>query len=231
MAVFGDIDALQSRLQLEALRQGITTATQVVWISDGARGFWRLFEQNLAGIAVGILDFYHAAQHLWDAAQAYGNTLPTRTPQQWFERLRHQLRHGYVHHIVKEFGRLVKYPSTPLSAKPVSKRVRQYLHTHLAHLQYRQFKRQGFPIGSGMVESACRWLIVQRFKATLIVLKYLQLWFVVLFLMDLQRHMKLAFADINAQVRFAHPIRSPHACDFLLQALGYPCQCRFKFND
>ncbi len=90
VAVLGNIAALQPRLQLEALRQGMTTAPQVVWISDGARGFWRLFEQHLASVAVGILDFYHAAQHLWEAAEAYGNALPTRTPQQWFERLRHQ---------------------------------------------------------------------------------------------------------------------------------------------
>lgn len=166
VAVLGNLSALQSRLQLEALRQGVTTAPQVVWISDGARGFWRLFEQHFAGVAIGILDFYHAAQHLWEAAEAYGNTLPTRTPQQWFERLRHQLRHGYVHRIVQELGRLLKYPSTPASAKPTLKRVRQYLSTHLAHLQYRQFKKQGLPIGSGMVESACKWLIEQRFKGT-----------------------------------------------------------------
>jgi hypothetical protein len=166
VAVLGNIEALQGRLQLEALRQGMTTAPQVVWISDGARGFWRLFQQHFADIAIGILDFYHAAQHLWEAAEAYSDTLPTRTSQQWFERLRHQLRHGYVHRIVQELGRLLKYPSTPASAKPVLKRVRQYLSNHLAHLQYRQFKKQGFPIGSGMVESACKWLIEQRFKGT-----------------------------------------------------------------
>lgn len=166
VAVLGDLDALQSRLHLEALRQGITPATQVVWISDGARGFWRLFEQYWAGAAVGILDFYHAAQQLWEAAEAYGNTLPTRTPKQWFEQLRHQLRHGYAHRIIKEFGRLLKYASTPESAKPMLKRVRQYLSTHLAHVQYRAFKKLGFPLGSGMVESACKWLIQQRFKGT-----------------------------------------------------------------
>jgi hypothetical protein len=166
VAVLGNIEALQGRLQLEALRQGITTAPQVVWISDGARGFWRLFQQHFASMAIGVLDFYHAAQHLWQAAEAYGNTLPTRTPEQWFERLRHELRHGYVHRIVQELGRLSKYPSTPTSVKPVLKRVRQYLNNHLTHLQYRHFKQQGFPIGSGMVESACKWLIEQRFKGT-----------------------------------------------------------------
>ncbi len=166
VAVVGDIDALAPRVQLEALRQGVMSAPQVVWVSDGARGFWRLFEQNLAQFAVGILDFYHAAGQLWEAAQAYGHTLPTRTPEQWFERLRHQLRHGYAHRIVKELGRLLQYGSTPHAAKPTLKRVQKYLSSHLQHLQYRQFKKSGFPIGSGMVESACKWLIEQRFKGT-----------------------------------------------------------------
>ncbi len=166
VAVLGDINALRPRLQLEALRQNLTTTPQVVWISDGARGLWRLFEQSLAAVAVGILDFYHATQHLWQAAEAYGQTIPGRTPQQWFARLRHQLRHGYVHQIVKEFGRLLQYQSTPDAAKPILQRVQHYLSTHLAHLQYRQFKKLGFPIGSGMVESACKWLITQRFKGT-----------------------------------------------------------------
>jgi hypothetical protein len=71
VANLGDIDHLKPYLQLEALRQGFTTAAQVVWISDGARGFWRLYRECFATCAVGILDFYHAAQHLWQAASAY----------------------------------------------------------------------------------------------------------------------------------------------------------------
>jgi hypothetical protein len=164
VAVLGDMDALQPRLQLETLRQGIETAPKVVWISDGARGFWRLFEDKFADVAIGILDFYHALGHLWRAADAYGKTIPARTPQQWFERMRHQLRHGYVHQIIKELGWLLKYNSTPESAKPTLRQVHGYLNTHLHHLQYRQFKKQGLPIGSGMVESTCKWLIAQRFK-------------------------------------------------------------------
>jgi len=166
VAVLGNIDALQPRLQLEAFRQGITAAPQVIWISDGARGFWRLFQQRFAHLAVGILDFYHATEHLWQAADAYGKTIPTRTPQQWFEQLRHRLRHVSVDGIIKELGRLLKYRSTPESAKPTLRQVQQYLVTHRAHVQYRKFKKLGYPIGSGMVESACKWLITQRFKGT-----------------------------------------------------------------
>ncbi len=166
VANLGDIDHLKPYLQLEALRQGITTAAQVVWISDGARGFWRLYRECFATCAVGILDFYHAAQHLWQAASAYQDGNPARTPQQWFASLRHRLRYGYGKGIIKEFNWLSKSKNTSEVTKQILRQVRDYLKVHLDHIQYRTFKKQGLPIGSGMVESACKWLIHQRFKGT-----------------------------------------------------------------
>jgi len=71
VAVLGDIEALKPRLWLEAVRQGIASAPQVVWLSDGARGLWRLFDECLMAYATGVLDFYHAAQHLWKGAAAW----------------------------------------------------------------------------------------------------------------------------------------------------------------
>jgi hypothetical protein len=166
VAVLGDIDELKPRLQLEAFRQGISTASQVVWLSDGARGFWRLYQECFANYAVGILDFYHAVQHLWKAASAYSDGNPARTPQMWFKRMRHQLRHGFGKRIIKELDWLSKSKNTAQVTKPILCQVRGYLLTHIDHLQYRQFKKQGLPIGSGMVKSACKWLIQQRFKGT-----------------------------------------------------------------
>jgi hypothetical protein len=166
VAVLGDIDALKPRLQLEALRQGMTTALQVVWISDGARSFWRLYQECFAHCAIGILDFYHAVQHLWQAASIYSDGNPARTPQMWFRRMRHQLRHGFGKRIIKQLNWLAKSRNTSKPTKLILSQVRDYLQTHLEHIQYRQFKKQGLPIGSGVVESACKWLIQQRFKGT-----------------------------------------------------------------
>jgi hypothetical protein len=36
--------------------------------------------------------------------------------------------------------------------------------THEDHIRYDHFKAAGLPIGSGLVESACKWLIQQCFK-------------------------------------------------------------------
>ncbi len=59
-----------------------------------------------------------------------------------------------------------KSKNTDELTKPILRQVRDYLKTHINHIQYGQFKKQGLPIGSGMVESACKWLIQQRFKGT-----------------------------------------------------------------
>ena len=93
VAVLGGIEALKARLWLEAVRQGILHASQVVWLSDGARGLWHLFEECFTAYATGILDFYHAAQQLWKSAAAW---LDGRTTQarRWFGWARHRLRHG-----------------------------------------------------------------------------------------------------------------------------------------
>lgn len=164
VAVLSSINDFKPRLRLEALRQGVKEAAQVVWISDGAPGLWRLYRDCFAEYAIGILDFYHAVQHLWQAAIAYRDGNPARTPQMWFARMRHQLRHGFGKHIIKELDWLSKSKNTSEATKPILRQVRDYLSTHLDHIQYHIFKKLGLPLGSGMVESACKWLIQQRFK-------------------------------------------------------------------
>jgi hypothetical protein len=92
-AVLGDIEALKPRLWLEAVRQGILHASQVVWLSDGARGLWLLFEECFTAYTTGILDFYHAAQQLWKAAAAWLDGRTSRA-RRWFGWARHRLRYG-----------------------------------------------------------------------------------------------------------------------------------------
>jgi len=42
--------------------------------------------------------------------------------------------------------------------------VQSYFQRHRHHVRYRDFELQQLPLGSGMIESACKWLIQQRFK-------------------------------------------------------------------
>jgi len=116
VAVLGDIEALKPRLWLEAVRQGISTAPQVVWISDGARGLWRLYDERLAAYATGILDFYHAVQYLWKGAAAWldGRTTPAR---RWFGWARHRLRHGQPDGVLADLAEALEIEGLPDTAR------------------------------------------------------------------------------------------------------------------
>lgn len=163
VAVLGDIDALQPRLWAEALRQGILTTTCVVWLSDGGRGFWRLFREHFASYAEGILDFYHAAQNLWKGAKAWLDGRTTQA-QTWFRTARHRLRHGDADTVLDDLTAALELEDLPAAARQTLSNLVEYLTTHRAHIEYARWKEAGIPIGSGMVESACKWLIQQRFK-------------------------------------------------------------------
>jgi len=163
VAVLGDIDALRPRLWLEAVRQGVCHAKVVVWLSDGGRGFWNLYAQCFARYALGILDFYHAAQNIWKGATAWldGRTTQARA---WFDAMRHSLRHGESNRVLDELMATLQLEGLPASTRETLSQVYTYLQTHREHIDYAKFKELGLPLGSGLVESACKWLIQQRFK-------------------------------------------------------------------
>lgn len=162
-AVLGDIDDLSERMGLESLKQGLKKAPRVVWLSDGARGLWRLFDERFQTDAIGILDFYHAAQNLWSGVKVWldGRTIRCRD---WFADARHRLRHGQAEDVLDDIKAAAALPGLPPSAQQSLTRLYKYLDKHRDHIQYDKFKEMGVPIGSGMVESTCKWLIQQRFK-------------------------------------------------------------------
>jgi hypothetical protein len=133
VAVLGDIDALTPRLWLAAVRQGILSAPRVVWLSDGARGVWRLFDERFAGHATGILDFYHAVQHLWKAAAAWLDGRPTQA-RRWFGWARHRLRHGKPDGVLADLADAMALDGLPDTARETVATVYAYLDRHRNHI-------------------------------------------------------------------------------------------------
>jgi hypothetical protein len=163
VAVLGSVDDLSPRLWLEATRQGILSAKTVVWLCDGGRGFWRLFRDRFEEHAQGILDFYHAAQNVWKGAKIWldGHTSRSR---QWFVQARHRLRQGKANEVLADLQAALTLNDLPDSARKTLQNLYDYLDAHRDHIDSARFKALGLPIGSGLVESACKWLIQQRFK-------------------------------------------------------------------
>lgn len=162
VAYRGDAYEFGRRVHSEALRRGLVQAERVWVVADGAAWIWNLVEDRFQQ-AIGVLDFYHAAQHLWAVAQAL---YPDDGEQAgiWVKPLLHNLRHGRCGEVIGGLeGWLAGNPSgvgAQVAADNVS-----YLKSHTKHMDYPQAQAHGCPVGSGGVESQCAQL-QNRFKRT-----------------------------------------------------------------
>lgn len=167
VAHVGEIHHFSRLMGVEAQRQSIQNAPRSMWVCDGGKGFWGLFRRQFAKWgSVAILDFYHAAGHLSKAAKAVFDGRSTRA-QSLFEQWRHQLRHGEHFSVLRQLTQLINTDGIFSDAEMKALiDVQSYFQSHFEHIHYSQFDQQELPLGSGMIESACKWLIQQRFKGT-----------------------------------------------------------------
>jgi len=162
VAVLGDLESFIPAVKLEAHKQSFEQAPKVIWLSDGGRGYWRVYRESFAHCATAVLDFYHAAGHLWRVATVLFPTKSTRL--EWFNRWRHALRHGQHRTVLAMLTLLVNTDLLTGKSLKTLIQVQAYFQRHRTHVRYQHFENQQIPLGSGMVESACKWLIQQRFK-------------------------------------------------------------------
>lgn len=149
---FGDLAEVEMR------RRGVSQAKAVCAVTDGAdwiQGFIDLHRPD----AVRILDFPHAAEHLnllIEALQQAGVTLPANA----FERSLHILKHRGPGLLFLWCDRL---PTSLQERETVQKQL-NYFRKRTALMQYPEYQQQGWPIGSGMVESANKVVVQARLK-------------------------------------------------------------------
>jgi hypothetical protein len=159
----GDPDEFGRRVYAEALRRGLVQSKRVYVVADGAVWIWNLVEDRFSD-AAGVLDFYHASEHLWTVARAlYPDEQEARA---WVEPLLHKLAHGQEGKVLAQLRRLRERSSDDGAERgEIIKREAEYFQTHREHLHYQTVQAQGCPRGSGAVESTCGQL-QGRFKRT-----------------------------------------------------------------
>lgn len=146
-------DALEEVLRI---RPDLT----VVKVADGARDNWTFLSGSLPG-GVEVLDFYHAVEHLSRAlASAYGESSPTY--HRMHRRLRRKLRDGEdgVEQVIRSLRYLAKKHARSESIPTEL----AYFRKNRARMQYAAIAARDLPIGSGVIEAACKTLASTRMK-------------------------------------------------------------------
>jgi hypothetical protein len=157
----GNKATLKSQLTAEVMGALIQRPDlRVVKVADGAPDNWSYLGETLP-FGEEVLDFYHAAEHLGDAlGAAYGEG--TLKYQERFATLREVLRDAPegVDTVMGALCRLrMRYPRRQAIHKALA-----YFREHRHRMRYSALRAQNLPIGSGVVEAACKTLVSQRLK-------------------------------------------------------------------
>ena len=142
----------------EISRRGIDQARAVCAVQDGAVWLQGFVDEHRHD-AVRILDFAHASEYV----HAIGEEVRTRgghLPANWLERVLHRLKHEGPGRVLKHLCWLVKRFGTSSTLQGNL----SYLLKREAQMQYPTYQAAGWPIGSGMVESAHKRVLQARLK-------------------------------------------------------------------
>ena len=149
----------------EALRQvkeaGLIPEEQVrlCVVGDGAKWIWNQATE-LFPTAVQILDYYHLSERLHKVAltQFYDDPLKER---EWVEATKARLFYGYLDWALLDLEGMS--PRDGEAAEEIRK-LRGYLKENQGRVKYRALRRKGYPIGSGGIESANKFISHVRLK-------------------------------------------------------------------
>lgn len=140
-----------------ALRYGVYERNEVVLISDGA--LWiQSMASELFPDAVHIIDLFHLKENVGEYAKyIIGENSDQYHP--WTNRICNSLEEGNWKDVLKE---LKQYENRHLPQGVPN--LYSYIENHRECLDYPSYKKKGYFVGSGAVESANRYVMQNRMK-------------------------------------------------------------------
>jgi uncharacterized protein UPF0236 len=132
-------------------------ARECVGLGDGAPWIWQALAKQCPGL-VEIVDFWHASEHLWEVANAYFGA-ESAAAKAWVAARQEELKRDQIGAVLRAIA----------AWKPQATALRKLRHTQFRYfrhnaerMRYGTFLKQGYHIGSGVVEAGCRQVICQR---------------------------------------------------------------------
>jgi len=131
-------------------------------LTDGADALQRALRAALPDYPL-VLDIIHALEHLWEAANGFlGERHPERTA--WVRTRLDPLLHGQALAVAADLRTLAAAPTTSPAAGTLLARTAGYYERNAPYMRYDAYLAAGWPIGTGVVEGACRHLVKDRLE-------------------------------------------------------------------
>lgn len=159
-AYLGEPETFGKLLSAEAERRGYDRAQKRASVGDGAKWIW-----NLTGLCFPtsweIVDWYHGLDHLWTVSRLiYGEG--SALGKRWVKRRKDDLWLGQVQTVIEAIEALTQGLSS--TAQEEVQTQAGYFRNNTRRMQYQEFREEGYPLGSGTVESGCKNLVTRRMK-------------------------------------------------------------------
>jgi len=157
----GKAQAIKRLASWVARREGEHIRERVA-LTDGAEPLQKHMLAKLPGFTL-ILDIIHVDEHLWKAGTTiYGETDPRRT--EWVEAQMLDILSSRSDQVIQ---RLEDKAATLQQSSQAAKAlcgVANYLRRNQPYMDYAEYLRRGWPIGTGVVEGTCRHLVKDRME-------------------------------------------------------------------
>ncbi len=150
-------DEFSQQAVVELARRGVRAARAVAGVMDGALWLQGFLDYHRPD-AVRILDLPHAAEHLGKLAQGLWGE--GEVAQTWQKQQIRQLREQGSGPVLAELTRL----ENEHGEHEALTRHGEYLRSRSAQMEYAAFRAAGWPVGSGIVESANKLVVEARLK-------------------------------------------------------------------
>ena len=100
-------------------------------------------------------------EHVWEVARSrFGEE---SAAQEWIDRQQERLLEDRVREVIEA---IEEWETTSAEEAEVQRRVGNYLRHHEPRMKYKTYREQGFHIGSGVAEAACKSVVQARLKGT-----------------------------------------------------------------
>jgi hypothetical protein len=145
--------------------------SRIVYVSDAGKietAYWKnvlrcLFVDGKRIKLHRVVDYYHASLRLTTIADSLLLTAAQR--KKWLSRVRKLLLEpGGWGRVMRSIASMIEIYGLDPAKEDEYEIAKRYLHRYRRFMDYAEYRSNGSPIGSGIVESACKQIVSERLK-------------------------------------------------------------------